>query len=62
MNTFALFTALSALGVILSFFSGSRAMIRHGQGGFLGEKTSIAWRTMFDLAVFATILAAPLAR
>lgn len=62
MNTFGLLTFLGAMGVIISFFSGVRAMIRHGEGGSLGERTSTAWRMLFDLTVFITILAAPLAR
>jgi len=62
MNTFGLLTFLGAMGVIISFLSGARAMAHHGQGGYLGERTSIAWRMVFDLTVFVTILAAPLAR
>lgn len=61
MNTFSLLTLLGALGVLISFFSGVRAMARSGQRGDSGERSSIAWRMMFDLTVFITILAAPLA-
>ena len=59
MNTFALLTFVGTMGVIVSFLSGARAMTRHN--GSLGEKTSLAWRMVFDLTVFTTILAAPLA-
>ena len=59
MNTFALLTFIGTMGVIISFLSGARAMTRHN--GSLGEKTSVAWRMVFDLTVFTTIFAAPLA-
>ncbi|MBI3916929.1 MAG: hypothetical protein HY322_07970 [Betaproteobacteria bacterium] len=59
MNTFALLTFVGTMGVIISFLSGVRAMARHG--GYAGERASIAWRMVFDLTVFTTILAAPLA-
>ena len=62
MNTFTLLTALGATGVIISFLSGIRALVRNDPGGYLGNRSAIAWRMMFDLAVFVTILAAPLAR
>jgi len=59
MNTFALLTFIGTMGVLISFISGTRAMTRHS--GSVGERTSIAWRMMFDLTVFTTIFAAPLA-
>ena len=59
MNTFALLTFIVTMGVLISFVSGSRAMTRHS--GPLGERTSIAWRMVFDMTVFTTILAAPMA-
>ena len=37
MNTFILVTAMGALGVIISFFSGVRAMISNGAGGFVPQ-------------------------
>ncbi|MBI3919045.1 MAG: hypothetical protein HY322_18790 [Betaproteobacteria bacterium] len=62
MNTFTLLTALGATGVIISFMSGVRATIRQGNDGRSHPRAAIAWRMMFDLAVFGTILVAPLAR
>jgi hypothetical protein len=62
MNTFTLLTTLGALGVIASFMSGVRAMRRYGDGRCTRGTASIAWRMVFDMTVFLTILAAPLAR
>jgi hypothetical protein len=59
MNTFTLITAIGAVGVVMSFFHGARATSL-GQGGYVEDLTSSAWRMAFYLAVFATILAAPL--
>jgi len=61
MNTFTLITALGAMGVVMSFFSGVRAT-NLGHGGYVDDLTSAAWRMAFYLSVFATILAAPLSR
>jgi hypothetical protein len=61
MNTFGLLTFMGALGVVVSFFSGARAMLRHGGNGYTAGRRTIAWRMVFDLTVFVTILAAPLA-
>jgi len=62
MNTFTLLTVLGAIGVLLSFFSGARAMLAAGDDRHPRTRASIAWRMVFDTTVFITILAAPLAR
>lgn len=59
MNTFTLITGLGALGATLAFSSGMRASIQYGQGGVQDDLTSSAWRMVFYMAVFVTILAAP---
>jgi hypothetical protein len=60
MNTYTLVTGLGAMGVVLAFSSGMRASILYGQGGIQDDLTSSAWRMVFYMAVFVTILAAPL--
>jgi hypothetical protein len=62
MNTFTLLTFLGGLGVITSFFSGVRAMVRNGEVGHRCSAEWMAWRVVFQSAVFLTILAAPLSR
>jgi hypothetical protein len=62
MNTFMLLTTLGGIGVIISFLSGARAMVSAGDGGHPRGRAAIAWRMVFDMTVFLTILAAPLAR
>jgi hypothetical protein len=59
MNTFTLITGLDAMGVVMSFFSGVHAT-NLGHGGYVDDLASASWRMAFYLAVFATILAAPL--
>jgi len=62
MNIFTLLTLLGGLGVIASFFSGVRAMIRNGQVGHGSSADWMGWRVVFQGAVYVTILAAPLSR
>lgn len=62
MNAFTLITALGAFCVILSFFSGIRAMICNGEVGNGTSAEWMTWRVVFQGAVFLTILAAPLSR
>ena len=59
MNTFTLITGLGAMGVVMAFFSGARATVL-GHGAYVDDLTSNAWCMAFYIAVFATILAAPL--
>lgn len=60
MNIFTFLTFLGGLGVILSFVSGVRAMVRHGDVGHRSSAEWMAWRVVFQAAVFLTILSAPL--
>jgi hypothetical protein len=62
MNTFTLLTLLGGAGVIVSFLSGVRAMVRHGTVGHRTSAEWMAWREVFQGAVFLTILSAPLSR
>lgn len=62
MNTFTLLTMLGALGVLVSFFSGVREMATLGADRGPRSRGLVLWRMIFDLTVFITILAAPLAR
>ena len=62
MNTFTLLTMLGALGVLVSFFSGVREMATLGGDRGARSRGLVLWRMIFDLTVFITILAAPLAR
>lgn len=62
MNTFTLLTFLGGFGVIVSFFSGVRAVVRNGEVGHRCSAEWMAWRTLFYLSVFLTILAGPLSR
>jgi hypothetical protein len=62
MYTFTLLTAPGAMGVILSFFSGVRAMVAGDQDSHPRTQALSGCRTVFYMTVFLTILAAPLAR
>jgi hypothetical protein len=61
VNAFSLLTFLGSGGVVISFLSGSRAMARYGQVSTIGKTITAAWRVVFYLAVFTTLLAAPFA-
>jgi hypothetical protein len=62
MNGFTLLTILGGFGVIFSFFSGIGAMVTNGTVGRRRSPEWMAWRVVFQGAVFLTILAAPLSR
>jgi len=58
MNTFTLLTFMGGLGVVISFFSGDRAMAHMGKVGHRCSAEVTMWRFVFDTSVFLTILAA----
>jgi len=57
MNTFTLLTFMGGFAVIASFLSGIHAMARIGTVGHRCGAEETAWRFVFYLAVFVTILA-----
>jgi hypothetical protein len=61
MNTFALLAFLGGFAVIVSFFSGIRAEACMGTLGHRCSAEEPAWELVFYMAVFLTILVAPLA-
>jgi hypothetical protein len=62
MNAFTLLTILGGCGVVFSFFSGMRAMVTNSTVGRRRSAEWMAWRVVFQGAVFLTILSAPLSR
>jgi hypothetical protein len=62
MNIFTFLTIIAGVGAIYSFMRGVSARGLHSQAGHRSAKTWMAWHIVFDVAVFVTILAAPLAR
>jgi hypothetical protein len=61
MNTFTLLAFIGGFGVIVSFFSGIHATARFGTVGHRCNAEEAAWRFVFYVAAFTTILAALLA-
>jgi hypothetical protein len=62
VNIFTFLTFLGGTGAVVTFFCGVRAMLRHGQVGHRSGLQWMSWHFLFEIATFATILAAPLSR
>jgi hypothetical protein len=61
MNLFSFLTLLGGVLTVVSFLSGSRAIVRNHQERRCNAEWA-QWRIVFQGAVFLTILAAPLSR
>jgi hypothetical protein len=59
MNFFSLLTFLGGVLTIVSFVSGTRAIVRHRSVARCNAEWA-QWRVVFQGAVYLTILAAPL--
>lgn len=62
MNIFTFLTFLCGIGAVVTFLCGVTAMRRHGQVGHRSGLEWMSWHFLFEVATFATILAAPLSR
>jgi hypothetical protein len=62
VNIFTFLTFLGGIGAVVTFFCGVKAMLRHGQVGHRSGLQWMSWHFLFEIATFATILAAPLSR
>jgi hypothetical protein len=62
VNICPFLTFLGGTGAVVTFFCGVKAMLRHGQVGHRSGLQWMSWHFLFEIATFATILAAPLSR
>lgn len=62
MNIFTFMTFVGGIGAVVTFVCGVKAMLRHGEVGHRSGLQWMSWHFLFEVATFATILAAPLSR
>jgi hypothetical protein len=62
VNIFTFLIFLGGIGAVITFVLGVKAMLRHGEVGHRSGLEWMSWHFLFEVATFATILAAPLSR